>query len=1124
MPERLITPSKITAWLDCPHYLTLRSQVDNQLMTEPRSVFGSFARLLADKGLSHERDCLDHYRRQGKSILIVPEKRDGESFSGWVERVGNPFGEGWDVVYQMPFVHDGIRGVADFLVRVTNPTTDRVSYEPVDAKLTRRDAKPGHVLQLCFYADAIRELTHVEPMDMHVWLGSGRLESLRVNDFLPYWRRLRGQLGSALAAGPSAGTTPRPCSHCPFCEFETVCEEQWRRADSLIYVAGIRQPEIEALATAGVATLGKLARTTQPVEGMVSERLARLAGQAELQVQARGQTAVPFSIVPPGDDPQWGHGFEALPEPDAGDVFVDFEGHPFWRADAGLFFLFGLLESDDVGQWRYRTWWAHDLRQEGVAAAELIDYIARRRQQFPEMHAYHYNHTERSALQAMADSHDVAEAQLAKLVSTGAFVDLYDVARNSVQVGAESYGLKYLERLTEFERSHEIDQGAGAVVQYERYMTHGDEADRHAIAVYNEDDVRATRALRDWLVSHRPPEMPWRPAHTDPESGVAELEARVVRLHAFGAGTPHHLLGDLIGYWRREWFAYIAPKMVKLNEDPADVMATPDVLAGLELTGRVERVNRKGEEVTPAMRFVFPPQALDKFPRQGGSVIMVTGRPPDGKRIYAGIDRLDRQSGEVDLLWSEKLEQSGYVPRVVVLDEWVDATSKAVALQSFAGDVLDGTAPNEVTMSLLRRELPRFAGAGPAGGVFGDDLADMTAWVTRLDHSFVAIQGPPGTGKTYSAARLVHALVLDGARVGIAAVSHAAIDNLLEAIVAVFAANGDGGLFRAIRNPGGNPARFADITYGDNKRCARAEFNLVGGTTWLFASSQMCGSPVDVLLIDEASQLSLADALAASLSARNLILLGDPLQLPQVAQADHPGGSGVSVLEHVLGNDVTLPADRGVFLAETRRMHPDVCGFVSEQFYEGRLHSHKDCVKQSTVAGTGLRWLRALHQGNATASVQEADLIAGEILRLFGTEWTDHHGVKRPLGVTDFMVVAPYNDQVHTIEERLARQSETAAVPVGTVDKFQGREAAVVFFSMATSSGEDMIRNAEFLFSRNRLNVAVSRARCLAYLTCTEELLNARARTVDDMRLIATLNAFVEDAQRQSAAYVAGGL
>lgn len=334
-----MTPSKVTAWLECAHYLTLRSRVETGLLIEPEPVFGSFARLLADKGLAHEQDCLAEYRRRGMSILEVSERRQHEGFAAWVNRVGNPFNQGHDVVYQMPFIHEGIRGIADFVVRAEDSESGTVSYEPVDAKLTRVDAKPGHVLQLCFYAEAIEQLTNVPPQQMHLWLGSGRLEALRVNQYRPYWRRLRKQLATAIAAGPEAVTDPQPCLHCPFCEFNTHCEEEWRATDSLIYVAGIRQLDIGALGSAGLTMLTQLAQVTGPVTGVDEVRLARLVGQAALQVRALDSPddSPPFSVISPGEDPVWGRGLEELPEPDDGDVFLDFEGHPFWRADTGLF-------------------------------------------------------------------------------------------------------------------------------------------------------------------------------------------------------------------------------------------------------------------------------------------------------------------------------------------------------------------------------------------------------------------------------------------------------------------------------------------------------------------------------------------------------------------------------------------------------------------------------------------------------------------------------------------------------------------------------------------------------------------------------------------------------------------
>ena len=268
----------------------------------------------------------------------------------------------------------------------------------------------------------------------------------------------------------------------------------------------------------------------------------------------------------------------------------------------------------------------------------------------------------------------------------------------------------------------------------------------------------------------------------------------------------------------------------------------------------------------------------------------------------------------------------------------------------------------------------------------------------------------------------------------------------------------------------------------------------------------------DYLFIDEAGQVSLADAVAMSPCARNLVLLGDPQQLPHVTQGIHPGGVGVSVLEHLLEGHDTVPPDRGLFLEQTWRMHPDVCEFISALAYDGRLQSQADCARQTItsagLSGTGLRYLPVPHAGNAQQSIEEAGAIADEIRRLLATgTFTDRNGTRRPLTPADILVVAPYNMQV-----RCLLQSLPAGVEVGTVDKFQGREAPVVFFSMASSSGDDIPRGLEFLFSRNRLNVAISRAKAMAVLVCSPRLLETRCRTVEQMRLVNGLCALAERA------------
>jgi uncharacterized protein len=245
-----------------------------------------------------------------------------------------------------------------------------------------------------------------------------------------------------------------------------------------------------------------------------------------------------------------------------------------------------------------------------------------------------------------------------------------------------------------------------------------------------------------------------------------------------------------------------------------------------------------------------------------------------------------------------------------------------------------------------------------------------------------------------------------------------------------------------------------------------------------------------------------------------VVLLGDPQQLPQIQEGVHPGDAGRSALEHLLREDPTVTEDRGIFQERTFRMHPDVCAFISKLAYDGRLRSADGCERQTIVstglAGAGIRFIPVAHEGNGQSSREEADTVRREVDRLLADgNFVDLAGNSRLLTPADILVVAPYNMQVRLLRERLP-----GGVEVGTVDKFQGREAPVVFFSMASSSGQDIPRGLEFLFSRNRLNVAISRARALAVIVCSPSLLQVRCNSLEQMRLVNHLCRFAEDAQQ----------
>jgi uncharacterized protein len=377
--------------------------------------------------------------------------------------------------------------------------------------------------------------------------------------------------------------------------------------------------------------------------------------------------------------------------------------------------------------------------------------------------------------------------------------------------------------------------------------------------------------------------------------------------------------------------------------------------------------------------------------------------------------------------------------------------------------------------------------------------------LTRVPHSqyCLATQGPPGSGKTTLAAAEIVELVAAGKRVGITAPSHAVIGNLLEAV-------GERATLRALQKAEDDQRCMHGIVTpaatNEEVEDQLEDFDVIAGSVWLWAREQMSAS-VDVLFIDEAAQMSLANVLAVCGAAPQIRLFGDPRQLAQPSKGAHPEGADASALEHLLDGAATMPEERGRFLEHTYRMHPSICEFVSAVIYEGRLHpAPGEHLERQAVEGfSALQYVPVLHEGNRSWSSGEVEEVDEIVRGLVGKEWTDRTGFSRELTVDDVLVVTPYNAQVAKLTEALPTGAR-----VGTVDKFQGQQAPVVIYSMATSSADDVPRSMEFLYDLHRLNVAVSRAKAMCVLVASPDLLRAQCRTPKQLQLASSMCSYVE--------------
>jgi uncharacterized protein len=1093
--------------------------------------------LIAQKGDAHEAHYLDRLRALHGDAIV--------SFAGRLETsiaameaadaaTREAMASGAPVIYQGAFFDGTFLGRADFLRRVETPSvTWPWSYEVIDTKLAL-SAKASFVLQVCNYSEHVARLQGTPPRDAHLVLGSGVKVAFRLEEYAAYYRRLKRAF-LARADAPQE-VYPAEVPQCAICSWSDACDAVRERDEYLGLVASMRAGQIERLTAVGITSISTLAtaRDDQRPFGMPEATFETLRAQARLQARQRAAARA----VPPPEQRYFyellaheaGEGFERLPEPDDGDLYFDMEGDPLYTAEGGLEYLFGVYAPAEQ---RYVAWWARDLAHERAAFEQFMDFVVERRARFPKLHVYHYAPYETTALRRLMGTYGSREDALDDLLRGQVFVDLFAVVRQALRISQPSYSIKKLEPFYGMVRATDVRRGDDSIVNFETWLAGGDDAILADIERYNEDDCRSTHLLHGWLLERRREHevalgraLPWRPEPTaeaptddDPEHALAvrllDGVPAVLRRDDLEVASDdvrlRWLLGHALHYHRRE----AKPAYWKMydREENVDRLLEFDheAIGGLTLRADIAPY-RITPRQNPIYTYAFPAQQhnLGSSPRD-----------PIAKAAAGTIVEIDDDAGLLRI----KLARAMVPERITALIPGgpIGTTSLRTAIERVAQAFLDGalTTTYPAIADLLLRGVPglhdraRGATLQPAA-VTSDAIATL---IDQLDGSYLFLQGPPGSGKSTTGGEAIARLLAAGKKVGIVSRSHAAVHNLLRKVELAAVARGTvfTGFYKHTDDDDAYISPLETPMIGNAKQTpqiASQSHQLAGGTPWLFAHPAL-EHTYDVLVIDEAGQLSIADAIACATAARNVVLLGDPLQLAQVSQGAHPAGTGISVLEHLLGDAHTVAPDRGVFLDRSFRMHPEICAFVSRRVYDDRLHAAPatatNAVASSGLTGSGLRYVPVVHAGNTRESAEEADAIADAVALLLGGSVSVNGDPARPFVATDIMIVTPYNAQRRRIAQTLAARG-LPAVAVGTVDKFQGQEAAVVFYSMATSSTDDMPRDMSFLFEKNRLNVAVSRAQCISVLVCSPELLEARCSTPAEIALASLLCDFVERA------------
>jgi len=1115
-----LSASDLVGHVNCRYLTQLDLKVARGTLPKPAYYDPALA-VLIERGRQHEQEYLDHLRSQGRQVTVI----EGVGVDSAVVAASlAAMKEGAPAIAQAALQSGQWNGRADVLLRVEKPSKlGAWSYEIVDTKLAQ-ETKGGTLLQLSLYADLLTAVQGTPPEMVYVVTPETGYEpqAFRTADFAAYYRWIRRRLEEAIAKGADGDLYPEPTAHCEICRWRQDCDSKRRTDDHLSLVAGISKSQIGELGKHAVGTTATLAEVPLPLpwkpERGVAASYVRVREQARLQVEGRTKGQIVYETLPivPG------FGLCSLPEPSPGDVFLDFEGDPF-VSGGGLEYLLGYALHDQADGLSYSGDWALTREAERAAFERFIDLVMARLIQYPDLHIYHYAPYEPAALKRLMGRYATRENEVDHLLRTGTFVDLYSVIRHSIRASVESYSIKRLEPLYAFERKAPLADVGRLMAKLQACLELGDidgiqEEDRSLIQAYNQDDCLSAHALRDWLENVRskaiadgadiprpvPDDGSVSDALTEWQQKIAALIVRLTQGISLEPGErtaeqqARWLLAYILDWHRREekaaWWEYF--RLCDLSDE--QLLDERAALSGLTFVQSVGGTAR-----APIHRYSFPPQETEF---RGDEDLHSQGKK------FGKVANISLENRTVDI--KKRQDSKDVHPTAVFAHQVIDSKVLAQALvrigEHVADNGIEGPGPYQAARDLLLNASPRLEGQSL-------QLATETPLgaATRLAphiSGFLPIQGPPGSGKTYTGARMICALVQAGKKVGITANSHKVIRNLLNAVLE--AAKETDQAVRCIQKVSEEEDDLSSLEFTtDNTgllNAIRGPSHVAGGTAWLWARPD-AAEAVDILFIDEAAQMSLANVLAVSQAAKSIVLLGDPRQLEQPMQGSHPEGTNVSALDHILGEHATIPADRGLFLSETWRLHPTICAFTSEMFYEGRLRPRPGLERQTVksggpVSGSGLRYLAVAHQGNQSASPEEADAIKALVDKILGssTTWIDRDGKEHAITLNDILIIAPYNAQIFELQDRLP------GARIGTVDKFQGQEAPIVIYSMTTSSHADAPRGMEFLYSANRLNVATSRAKCVCILVASPAVFEPECRTPRQMQLANSFCRYLE--------------
>ena len=1115
----IYSPSDLTLYMDSPFASWMEHlALENPLLLPSSDEEDELMTMLQNKGIRYENEVLNSFIEQGLNVVQISRGTNAQ------EDTVAAMQSGAEIIYQAVLSVLPFKGYADFLVKVEGKSHfGNFYYEVWDTKLAKT-VKPYFIVQLCCYADMLESLQARRPEHIVVLLGNGEQARLNTNDYFYYYKNLKHRFLQA-HQNFSIENRPNPAESNSWGCWSCYAEILLKQADHLCQIATITKSQIKKLNKAGVDTMSSLVETARErVKGISPDVFSRLKAQAKIQKDSYGKDIPLYQILPHEINKKMGLSF--LPPLSSLDIYFDIEGFPL--EEGGLEYLWGVTYFDEKGRRQYKDFWAHNETQEKMAFKSFIEWAYERWQQDPLMHIYHYANYEIAACRKLMGRHGICEYEVDQLLRNEVFVDLYKVVKGCLLLGEPRYSIKNVEHLYRAKRATEVGSGGDSVVVYERWREDPDgeswETSKilNAIREYNIDDCNSTQELVDWLrVQQKEQRISYlgKTEVIEPkikEEVTARIQLRdkllqkAAQLNDEGATTEAKvtlLMAWSLEFHRREKKPMYWRLFDRMSSNDEELVDDIDCLVFCT------RTNRLPYKQSPRDRNFIYEYSFDlnqEFKAASEKYFILGKERDNGKNLSVTLIREDSRldEGYIALKTGDALDDI----ITLIPDENINADPIPAAIAEQVRAFINGQLEGTAIFDFLLRQPPRIIGHELGQSIApGHDsefrLSKIIHAVTNLDNSYLTIQGPPGSGKTFTAKHVIAELLTLGKKIGISSNSHKAINNLLINTVKYCQKEGINAYFACTKDTDETLVQLGINIYKNEFIANHVQPSCVIGTTaWGFARNDLKDT-FDYLFIDEAGQVSVSNLIAMSRSAKNIVLMGDQMQLGQPSQGSHPEDSGLSLLDYLLHATPTIPDSMGAFLGTTYRMHSAINRFISNAIYEGKLGSDPDndrqCIRvpegyQGVLnKEAGIITVPVFHEGNTQASDEEVEQIAILANQLIGRFFTAKDGKEHSIGWDDILFVAPYNHQVNKLRQALGEQAK-----VGSIDKFQGQEAPIVFLSMCASNANESARGMDFLFDKSRINVAVSRAQCMTVVVYSPALLETSARNIEQLGMV----------------------